>query len=89
MFKKARKGKSKYFENDLFQDKRVKWMLKSHKNFGTTCRIQLKENIKHPLKKFIDREDIELLCYIIYTRSNLNGARKSRFNEDQIKCKIR
>jgi hypothetical protein len=46
-------------------------------------------SMKHNLNWSWSRDFTELLCYIICNGSNVGGAGKSRFSEDQIKCKVK
>jgi hypothetical protein len=64
-------------------------MLTNGRNFLKTCRMKLRENMENQLNEKIEREDIELLCYVIYNQSGLRGTGKIRYNENQIKCKIK
>jgi hypothetical protein len=41
------------------------------------------------LKEDFTREEMELVCDIVCTQSGYKGTGKSRFNEDQIKHKVR
>jgi hypothetical protein len=64
-------------------------MLTRGRDFLKTFRVKLKENMENHLNERIERENIELLCYIICNQSGLGGTGKSRYSENMIKCKIK
>jgi hypothetical protein len=45
--------------------------------------------MKCDVRRDFTREDMELICYIIYTQSEYHGTGISSYNEDQIKWKVR
>jgi hypothetical protein len=87
--RRARKKRTKNFQSRLFQDRNDK-LLCGSTDFMKTCKVLLKE-ILHG-SYFINcftREMSELLFYIICNGSSLGGMSKSRYSEDQIKCKVK
>jgi hypothetical protein len=55
-----------------------------------TCKVGLKEILQGDLfNNFFTREMSELIFYIICNGSSIGGSGKSRYSEDQIKCKVK
>lgn len=66
-FKKSKNKRTSQFESDLFQDRLEKGILNKYKDCEMTCQIRLKSRLNYHLNNYLEREDMELLCYIIYT----------------------
>jgi hypothetical protein len=55
-----------------------------------TCKIRLKEILQGSyFNQCFTREKTELIFYIICNGSSIGGTGKSRYSEDQIKCKVK
>jgi hypothetical protein len=55
-----------------------------------TCKIRLKEILQGSyFNNCFNREMTELIFYIICNGSSIGGTGKSRYSEDQIKCKLK
>jgi hypothetical protein len=55
-----------------------------------TCKIRLKEILQGNLfNNCFTREMTELIFYIICNGPSIGGTGKSRYSEDQIKCKVK
>jgi hypothetical protein len=87
--RRARKKRKKNFQSSLFQDRNEK-LLCGSTSFLKTCKNQLKELLRgHYFNNCFTREMSELLFYIICNGSSIGGTGKSRYSEDQIKCKVK
>jgi hypothetical protein len=55
-----------------------------------TSKIRLKEKLQSTLfNNCFTREMTKLIFYVICNGSSMDGTGKSRYSEDQIKCKVR
>jgi hypothetical protein len=71
----------------LFRDRNEK-LLCGSMSFMKTCKVRLKEILQGDLfNNCFTREMTELIFYIIYNGSSIDGSGNSRYSEDQIKCK--
>jgi hypothetical protein len=87
--RRARKKRTKNFQSRLFQDRSEK-LLYGSTSFMKTCKIRLKEILQGSyFNQCFTREMTELIFYIIYNGSSMGGMGKSRYSEDQIKCKVK
>jgi hypothetical protein len=87
--RRARKKRTKNFQSDLFKDGNEK-LLCGSTSFMRTCKIRLKEILQGSyFNNCFPREMTELIFYIICNGSSIGGMGKSRYSEDQIKCKVK
>jgi hypothetical protein len=87
--RRARKKRTKKFQSRLFQDRSEKLLCGSI-SFMKTSKIRLKEILQGNLfNNCFTREITELIFYIICNGSSIGGTGKSRYSEDQIKCKVK
>jgi hypothetical protein len=85
--RRARKKRIKNFQSRLFQDRSEKLLCRST-SFIKTCKLRLKEILQGKLfNNCFTREMTELIFYIVCNGSSIGGTGKSRYSEDQIKCK--
>jgi hypothetical protein len=87
--RRAIKKRTKNFQRDLFKDRNEKFLCGST-SFMKTCKMKLKEILQGNLfNNCFTREMTELIFHIICNGSFIGGTRKSRYSEDQIKCKVK
>jgi hypothetical protein len=87
--RRARKKRTKNFQSRLFQDRNDK-LLCGSTDFMKTCKVRLKEILQGSyFNNCFTKEMSELLFYIICNGSSLGGTGKSRYSEDQSKCKVK
>jgi hypothetical protein len=73
----------------LFRDRNEKLFCGSM-SFMKIFKIRLKERLQGNLfNNCFTREMSELIFYIICNGSSIGGSGKSRYSEDQIKCKVK
>jgi hypothetical protein len=77
------------FKSNKFCERKYDEFIGENSDFLKRCIEEFKRSIKYNLCESWNRELTELLFYIICNGSQLRGTGKSRYSEDQIKCKVK
>jgi hypothetical protein len=87
--RRARKKRTKNFQSDLFRNRNDK-LISGSISFMKTCKVRLKQILQGSyFNQCFTREMSDLIFYIICSGSSFGGTGKSRYSEDQIKCKVK